>query len=103
MLFLNGTNTFTGTINLNAGSIYAATDAALGAAANNIFTAAGAQVRLSIGGASTNRTVAIGAAGTLILEGSGAGSALISGNGSVAVAANGVTMSNDSSTSTRSE
>ncbi|MGL3820139.1 autotransporter-associated beta strand repeat-containing protein [Sphingopyxis sp. R3-92] len=99
-LILNGTNSFTGGIALNLGSIYAANDAALGALSNNIVTAAGATVRLSIAGASTNRGVAIGNGGTLILEGSGAGSALISGNGRVSVAASGVTMSNDLSTYT---
>lgn len=99
-LILNGTNSFTGGITINAGSIYAASDAALGASSNNIVTAAGATVRLSIAGASTSRAVAIGDGGTLILEGSGAGSALISGNGRVSVAASGVTMSNDLSTYT---
>ncbi|WP_447930163.1 autotransporter-associated beta strand repeat-containing protein [Sphingopyxis fribergensis] len=99
-LILNGTNSFTGGITINAGSIYAASDAALGALSNNVVTAAGAAVRLSIAGASTSRAVAIGNGGTLILEGSGAGSALISGNGRVSVAASGVTMSNDLSTYT---
>jgi fibronectin-binding autotransporter adhesin len=99
-LVLNGVNSFTGNININAGSLYAAADSALGAAGNNIFTAAASNVRLSIGGASTARTVTIGNGGNLILEGSGAGSALITGNGSVSVAASGVTMSNDASTYT---
>ena len=99
-LILNGVNSFAGDININAGSLYAATDSALGAGGNNIFTAAGTTVRLSIGGASTSRAVAIGDGGALILEGSGAGSALISGNGRVWVAASGVTMSNDLSTYT---
>ncbi|QCB56106.1 autotransporter outer membrane beta-barrel domain-containing protein [Sphingopyxis sp. PAMC25046] len=99
-LVLNGVNSFTGDININAGSLYAAADSALGAGGNNIFTAAASNVRLSIGGASTARTVTIGNGGNLILEGSGAGSALITGNGSVSVAASGVTMSNDASTYT---
>ncbi|SBV33728.1 Outer membrane autotransporter barrel domain protein [uncultured Sphingopyxis sp.] len=99
-LILNGVNSFTGDINIAAGSIYAASDAALGAAGNNIFTAGGISTRLSIGGAGTARTVTIGDGGNLILEGSGAGSALITGNGSVSVAASGVTMSNDASTYT---
>ncbi|MBJ7499628.1 MAG: autotransporter-associated beta strand repeat-containing protein [Sphingopyxis sp.] len=99
-LTLNGVNSFTGDINIDAGSLYAAADSALGAAGNNIFTAAGANVRLSIGGAGTARSVTIGNGGNLILEGSGAGSALITGNGSVSVAASGVTMSNDASTYT---
>lgn len=99
-LTLNGANSFSGGVTINAGSLYANNDAALGALSNNIVTAAGVQVRLSIGGASTSRAVAIGNGGTLILEGSGAGSALISGNGTVRVAASGVTMSNDLSTYT---
>ncbi|HWV60999.1 MAG TPA: hypothetical protein VN034_10105, partial [Sphingopyxis sp.] len=69
-LILNGTNSFTGGITLNSGSLYAASDAALGALSNNIVTAADVQVRLSIGGASTSRAVAIGDGGALILEGS---------------------------------
>ncbi|MBB4633681.1 beta strand repeat-containing protein [Sphingosinicella soli] len=99
-LILNGTNSFTGDILLNLGSIYAGSDAALGNAENNISTAAAATVRLSIAGAPTNRTVTIGDAGTLILEGAGAGSALITGSGRVSAAASGVTMSNDASTYT---
>jgi len=99
-LVLNGNNTFSGDIFLNLGSIYAGSDAALGNVNNNIITAAGALVRLSIAGAGTSRGVEIGDGGSLILEGAGAGSALISGNGSVRVAASGVTMSNDASTYT---
>ncbi|ARS26810.1 autotransporter-associated beta strand repeat-containing protein [Sphingomonas sp. KC8] len=94
-LALNGINSFTGDINLNAGSLYAGSDAALGAAGNNILTAAGATVRLSIAGAATGRTVTIGNGGNLILEGTGSGSARITGNGSVQLAASGITMSND--------
>ena len=98
-LVLNGINTFTGDVYLNSGSIYAASDAALGAVGNNIFTAAAMQVRLQILGASTNRTVTIGNGGILILEGAGAGSALVTGNGRVNVG-NSLTMSNDASTYT---
>ena len=49
-LVLNGINTFTGEINLDLGTINAGSDAALGAASNNIFTGAGATVALSIAG-----------------------------------------------------
>ncbi|MFC7399274.1 autotransporter-associated beta strand repeat-containing protein, partial [Chelatococcus sp. GCM10030263] len=98
-LTLSGANTFTGAINLNAGGIAAASDAALGNANNAIFTAAGTSVSLQIAGADTNRAVNIGDGGTLTLSGSGAGSALITGNGRVSVG-NGVTMSNDASTYT---
>jgi fibronectin-binding autotransporter adhesin len=96
-----GINTFTGDINLNAGALNAGSDAALGAASNNIFSAAGASVTLAITGANTNRTVTIGDGGVLFLAGSGAGSALITGNGRVSVG-NGVTLSNDASTYTGS-
>ncbi|MBE1526356.1 fibronectin-binding autotransporter adhesin [Sphingopyxis sp. OAS728] len=94
-LVLNGANSFTGNININAGSLYATADSALGAAGNNIFTAAASNVRLSIGGAGTSRTVTIGNGGNLILEGTGAGAAQIRGNGSVQLAASGITMSNN--------
>ncbi len=94
-LVLNGANSFTGNININAGSLYATADSALGAASNNIFTAAASNVRLSIGGAGTSRTVTIGNGGNLILEGTGAGAAQIRGNGSVQLAASGITMSNN--------
>ncbi|MHA6644790.1 beta strand repeat-containing protein [Mesorhizobium sp. A623] len=101
VLSLYGINTFTGDINLNAGRINAGSDAALGAASNDIFTAAGAGVTLSIAGAGTNRTVNIGDGGILTLAGSGAGSALVTGNGDVRLAAGG-TLSNDASTYTGS-
>ncbi|AJA09114.1 outer membrane autotransporter [Sphingopyxis fribergensis] len=94
-LVLSGANSFAGDININAGSLYATADSALGAAGNNIFTAAASNVRLSIGGAGTSRTVTIGNGGNLILEGTGAGAAQIRGNGSVQLAASGITMSNN--------
>lgn len=94
-LVLTGVNSFTGNININGGGIYAATDAALGAAGNNIFTADGITTRLSIGGANSARTVTIGAGGTLNLEGTGVGAARLRGNGSVQLAASDIRMSND--------
>ncbi|MBV2144988.1 autotransporter-associated beta strand repeat-containing protein [Falsochrobactrum sp. TDYN1] len=99
ILALNGINTFTGGINLDAGTLNVGSDAALGAAGNNIVTAAGASVGLTISGANTNRTVNIGDGGKLNLAGAGAGSALVTGNGQVSVGV-GVTMSNDASTYT---
>lgn len=99
-LVLNGINTFTGDIHLDAGTLNAATDAALGATGNNISTADGASVTLSIAGTTnTNRMITIGDGGTLSLNGSGAGSALITGNGRVSVGRS-VTLSNDASTYT---
>ncbi|SEH14754.1 fibronectin-binding autotransporter adhesin [Sphingopyxis sp. YR583] len=94
-LVLNGANSFTGDININAGSLYAGADSALGASGNGIFTAAASNVRLSIAGASTSRIVTIGNGGNLILEGTGSGAARIRGNGSVQLAASGITMSNN--------
>ncbi|MBE1529555.1 fibronectin-binding autotransporter adhesin [Sphingopyxis sp. OAS728] len=99
-LILNGANSFTGDIQLNQGAIYAGSDAALGNTANNIFTAAGASVRLAIFGGPTNRTVTIGDGGTLNLERPGAGSALIKGNGRVVTTTTGVTLSNDANSYT---
>lgn len=96
-LVLNGINTFSGGINLALGSLYAASDAALGASGNNITTDAGAVVRLSIGGESnTSRTVTIGDGGTVSLEGAAGGSALVTGNGNIRVGTS-VTMSNEAS------
>jgi fibronectin-binding autotransporter adhesin len=86
-LQLSGINTFSGSISLLGGSVHALTDAALGNAANNITTAAGASVTLRIDGAATARSIAIGDGGTLTVSGAGVGSALISGNGRVNVAA----------------
>ena len=86
-LQLYGANSFSGDIALLAGSLYAATDGALGAASNMISTAAGADVTLRIDGAGTARSITIGDGGTLRVSGAGIGSALISGNGRVYVGA----------------
>src|SRR5690606_10891062 len=86
-LRLSGANTFSGDISILDGRIYASSDAALGAASNSIFTAAGRSVWLGIEGSNTARSVVIGDGGTLTVTGSGVGSALISGNGNVNVAA----------------
>ncbi|WP_375196824.1 autotransporter-associated beta strand repeat-containing protein [Sphingobium sp.] len=93
-LTLTGANGFSGGIVVNAGTLIAATDAALGAAGNNIATAAGATVGFGLTSGTTSRSIAIGAGGTLNLSGAGAGSALITGTGNVNVGT-GVTMSND--------
>jgi fibronectin-binding autotransporter adhesin len=96
-LTLGGANTFSGGITINAGTLTAASDAALGAASNTITTAAGATVGFGLASGTTNRSIAIGTGGTLNLSGAGAGAALISGTGNVNVAT-GVTMSNDANT-----
>ncbi|QDC39312.1 autotransporter outer membrane beta-barrel domain-containing protein [Sphingobium fuliginis ATCC 27551] len=93
-LTLGGVNIFSGGITINAGTLTAASDAALGAAGNNIATAPGVGVGFNLMSGSTSRSIAIGAGGTLNLGGAGGGSALITGTGNVNVAT-GVTMSND--------
>src|SRR5690606_21306184 len=99
-LHLGGVNTFSGGIALDGGSLFAATDAALGDPANAIVTAPGSAVRLSILGATpTARTVSIGTEGTLTLHGVAAGTAEITGDGNVVVDT-GVTMDSDASTYT---
>ena len=85
-LQLSGANTYSGGISILDGTLYGVTDGALGAAANNITTAAGTTVGLRIDGAGTARSVTIGDGGTLTVSGAGVGSALISGNGRVNVA-----------------
>ncbi|MGN7726536.1 autotransporter-associated beta strand repeat-containing protein [Luteimonas sp. 22616] len=96
-LQLSGANTYSGGISILGGTLYGVTDGALGAAGNDITTAAGAVVGLRIDGAGTARSVTIGDGGRLNLSGSGAGSALVTGNGQVSVGV-GVTMSNDANT-----
>src|SRR5690606_3546372 len=99
-LHLGGVNTFSGGIALDGGSLFAATDAALGDPANAIVTPPGSAVRLSILGATpTARTVSIGTEGTLTLHGVAAGTAEITGDGNVVVDT-GVTMDSDASTYT---
>src|SRR5690606_8515060 len=100
-LQLGGANTFSGSISLLAGTLHSLSDAALGAAGNDISTAAGTSVGLRIDGGPTARSITIGDGGSLTLSGAGAGSALISGNGRVNVAANGsVRLTNDGNTYT---
>ncbi|KRC81464.1 hypothetical protein ASE13_03470 [Sphingomonas sp. Root241] len=100
-LTLSGTNTFSGGVTINAGTLTASTDAALGAASNQITTAAGVSIGLTINGANTNRTVTIGNGSTLTVAGTGVGSALITGNGNVNVSTAGpVTLSNNANTYT---
>src|SRR5690606_17142639 len=104
-LQLGGANTFSGPISILGGTLYANTDAALGAAGNDISTAARPSVGLGSDGAGTSRAVVIGDGGTLTASGAGVGSALISGNGRVNdVASNNaagiVRLTNDSSSYT---
>src|SRR5690606_40767774 len=87
-LQLGGANTFSGSISLLAGTLHSLSDAALGAAGNDISTAAGTSVGLRIDGGPTARSITIGDGGSLTLSGAGAGSALLSGNGRVNAAAN---------------
>ncbi|QGW82579.1 autotransporter-associated beta strand repeat-containing protein [Variovorax paradoxus] len=93
-LVLNGANTFTGGINLNAGTLTVNADAALGAASNTVNLADGA--RLTANGAlSATRVVNLtGAQGQA--AGAGVGFARFTGSGGLQTYA-GATMRNDAS------
>jgi fibronectin-binding autotransporter adhesin len=90
-LFLNGVNTFTGTVNVTSGGLNVNADAALGAASNGITLANGTGL-LSTGALAATRTVTL-TSGAATIYG-GAGSARYTGAGGVNTAA-GVNMSND--------
>ena len=60
---LGGSNTFSGGITINAGTLNADSNAALGAAGNTIATAAGATVGFGLASGSTNRCIALGTGG----------------------------------------
>lgn len=97
-LFLTGNNTFSGGINLNAGSLRASNDAALGALSNTILVTGNTGLRVDAGDLS-NRTVTVGAGSTLTLSGAAPGTALYTGAGNLSITT-GVTMNNDASTYT---
>ena len=77
-LTLTGTNTFTGPVNINAGTLAAASEASLGAAGNTVTVNAGAQLQF-VGDTTLARTYNLGL-GTL---GVGSGNTVTIGNGAV--------------------
>ena len=85
-LTLNGVNTFSGGITLGGGGLAVANDAALGALSNNLVTTANASFGLSSG--STSRSVTIGGGTTLTISNAGAGTARLTGSGSVNLSPN---------------
>ncbi|PWL18378.1 autotransporter outer membrane beta-barrel domain-containing protein [Falsochrobactrum shanghaiense] len=91
-LVLRGANTFTGNINLLAGTLDINGNAALGAAANRVITTHGTTF-IASGALNAARIVELGSGSTKI-AGSGVGSAHFTGIGGLQ-AFNGVTLDND--------
>lgn len=91
-LALNGVNAFSGGINVGAGALLVNGDAALGAAGNTITLANGTQLD-STGALAVSRVINV-TSGSVVLSGTGVGSARITGAGSIN-ARSGVILSND--------
>lgn len=91
-LNLNGANTFTGNINLLAGALSVAGEAALGVAGNRIITASGTTLRAT-GMLDNSRIIELGS-GTTSIGGTGIGSARFTGIGGMTVGG-GVILDND--------
>jgi fibronectin-binding autotransporter adhesin len=92
-LTLNGVNTFTGAVNINAGGVSVGSNAAFGNASNIVNLANGAS--LTSGASLIGRTVNLTGAQSNLFGG-GAGSAFFTGTGGVAIF-NGVNMTNAAS------
>lgn len=95
VLALNGSNTFSGGIAINGGSLAVTSDAALGAASNGISLAAGAGLAASGGPLAATRNVTL-SGGIVTLTGNGVGYARFTGDGRVNIGS-GVTMGNAAS------
>lgn len=91
-LVLNGANSFTGDVFLNAGGLSLGGDAALGAASNRVVAAGGGSF-LSAGALATNRVVEL-TGGVTSIGGAGVGSARFTGAGGLRVVQD-VVLSND--------
>ncbi|MBZ9810849.1 MULTISPECIES: autotransporter-associated beta strand repeat-containing protein, partial [unclassified Mesorhizobium] len=90
-LTLSGSNTFTGGVNVNSGSLTVTSNAALGSASNVVNLANGAGLSTgTTGGSLAGRTVSL-AAGQGGINGAGAGSAHYTGAGGLSVGAVGST------------
>ncbi|PSJ63205.1 autotransporter outer membrane beta-barrel domain-containing protein [Mesorhizobium soli] len=92
VLRLNGVNTFSGGINVTAGTLVVNGDAALGAASNGVTLAAGAGLNSS-GALSSSRVVTL-SGGQATIAGAGVGSARFTGAGGLNVNGN-VTLNNN--------
>ncbi|WP_224545079.1 autotransporter-associated beta strand repeat-containing protein [Mesorhizobium sp. CA16] len=84
-LSLTGVNTFTGGITVSAGGFAINADAALGAAANGIFAAAGTSLTFN-GSLNASRVVTLGAGGQVTVTGAGAAAARYTGSGGIVAA-----------------
>ncbi|MGA7438815.1 MAG: autotransporter-associated beta strand repeat-containing protein [Luteibacter sp.] len=91
-LNLNGANTFTGGVNVTAGTLFVATDAGFGNASNGVTMAA--DTSLGATGAIASSRVITLAGGQVTLKGAGVGSARYTGAGGLLVT-NGATLSNN--------
>lgn len=94
-LTLSGANTFTGDVNVIAGTFGITSDAALGAAGNSVTLASGTAFSVS-GTLAASRNITLTGTSTVQLRGGNSGAAHYTGTGGVA-AFSGVTMSNATS------
>jgi fibronectin-binding autotransporter adhesin len=94
-LTLSANNTFTGDVNVTAGTMTLTSNAALGHASNVLYLAGGAG--LSASGSLTGRTVSLTGSGRSALSGAGVGDALYTGTGGVSLSS-GVTIKIDANT-----
>lgn len=91
-LTLSGANTFSGGVNVSAGALSVANDAALGAASNGVTLASGATLS-STAALTASRVVTLTGSGNATVSGAGVGSARFTGTAGLNVAG-GVTMTN---------
>jgi fibronectin-binding autotransporter adhesin len=92
ILSLSGANTFSGGVNVTAGTLRLAGDSSLGAAGNNVTMAAGTALT-STGALNSSRVVTL-SGGTVNVSGAGAGSARFTGAGGMGVFG-GLVLTND--------